>query len=146
MITPSTTGRYRLQSDHLEAINVVMEGLIARLQVLHRNAHPPLVVNFIDPAPRAMVSSVGNYIEQHFKFRKALAELKQMLATRTQQFRVGEKRLLARFKDKTPSPLQNLDDFLYANYSKVCRVVDSRGVCVCTRYPPITALLVSPRS
>ena len=42
-----------------------------------------------------------------------------MLDQRAQQFRVIQKRLLTRFKDKTPSPLAHLDTLLDGTYKQV---------------------------
>ena len=41
--------------------------------------------------------------------RHELAHLNDELAKRAQQFRVIEKRLLVRLKDRNPAPLQNLE-------------------------------------
>ena len=42
-----------------------------------------------------------------------------MLAQRSQQFRAIQRRLLTRFKDKTPAPLANLDTLLDGTYRQV---------------------------
>ena len=42
-----------------------------------------------------------------------------MLAQRAQQFRSIQRRLLTRFKDKTPAPLSNLDTLLDGTYRQV---------------------------
>ena len=49
------------------------------------------------------------------------AKFKELLAQRATQFRVIQRRLLARFKDKTPSPLNNLDTLLDGTYRQVGR-------------------------
>ena len=41
------------------------------------------------------------------------------LSERSAQFRSIERRLLTRFKDKTPTPLTNLDTLLEATYRQV---------------------------
>lgn len=43
-----------------------------------------------------------------------------MLNQRASQFRAIQRRLLTRFKDKTPSPLANLDTLLEGTYRQVC--------------------------
>ena len=55
-------------------------------------------------------------IDQHFSIRKESAKLRKMMETRTIQFRMIQKRLLNRFKDKNPSPLNNLDFLLNHTY------------------------------
>lgn len=42
-----------------------------------------------------------------------------MLNQRASQFRAIQRRLLTRFKDKTPSPLANLDTLLEGTYRQV---------------------------
>jgi Bardet-Biedl syndrome 9 protein len=42
-----------------------------------------------------------------------------MLSQRSAQFRSIQRRLLTRFKDKTPAPLQNLDTLLEGTYRQV---------------------------
>lgn len=44
---------------------------------------------------------------------------KEVLEQRAQQFRMIQKRLLTKFKDKTPSPLQNLDTLLEGTFRQV---------------------------
>ena len=44
---------------------------------------------------------------------------RELLAQRAQQFRAIERRLLTRFKDKTPAPLANLDTLLDGTYRQV---------------------------
>jgi Bardet-Biedl syndrome 9 protein len=47
------------------------------------------------------------------------AFFQQQLSERSAQFRSIERRLLTRFKDKTPTPLTNLDTLLEATYRQV---------------------------
>ena len=44
-----------------------------------------------------------------------------MLEERASQFRAIQRRLLTRFKDKTPAPLANLDTLLNGTYTQVSR-------------------------
>ena len=45
-----------------------------------------------------------------------LLSLQEQLSQRTMQFRSIERRLLSRFKDKTPTALTNLDTLLEGTY------------------------------
>jgi len=58
-------------------------------------------------------------IDSHFNVRLAMENYKDLLQQRAHQFRVIQKRLLTRFKDKTPSPLQHLDTLLEGTYKQV---------------------------
>jgi Bardet-Biedl syndrome 9 protein len=50
--------------------------------------------------------------------------LKEELGQRTTQFRVIQRRLLAKFKDKTPTPLTNLDMLLKEVYHQILASAD----------------------
>jgi Bardet-Biedl syndrome 9 protein len=50
--------------------------------------------------------------------------LKEELGQRTTQFRVIQRRLLAKFKDKTPTPLTNLDMLLKETYHQILASAD----------------------
>jgi Bardet-Biedl syndrome 9 protein len=54
-----------------------------------------------------------------FQCRIQDASLMQMLEERANQYRVIQKRILTRFKDKTPASLQNLDALLDSSYVQV---------------------------
>ena len=51
--------------------------------------------------------------------------MKEMLAQRASQFRAIQRRLLTRFKDKTPAPLQNLDTLMEGTYRQLLHLADS---------------------
>lgn len=46
-------------------------------------------------------------------------KLEELLSERAVQFRAIQRRLLTRFKDKTPAPLQHLDTLLDGTYKQV---------------------------
>lgn len=50
------------------------------------------------------------------------AKYRELLAQRAQQFRAIQRRLLTRFKDKTPAPLANLDTLLDGTYRQVIKL------------------------
>jgi len=53
---------------------------------------------------------------EHFGIRQEIQKLKKELEHVTYQYRAIQKRLLNRFKDKNPSPLNNLDFLLTHTY------------------------------
>lgn len=59
-------------------------------------------------------------IDNHFQQRLCLKNYEDLLTQRRQQFRVIQKRLLTRFKDKTPSPLSHIDTLLDGTFKQVC--------------------------
>lgn len=48
-----------------------------------------------------------------------------MLAQRASQFRAIQRRLLTRFKDRTPAPLQNLDTLLEGTYRQLIHLAET---------------------
>ena len=57
------------------------------------------------------------YLQQ----RRNQTKYRELLAQRAQQFRTIQRRLLTRFKDKTPAPLANLDTLLDGTYRQVIK-------------------------
>jgi len=66
-------------------------------------------INFEEQLPLA---DYFRLIDEHFEHRLLLNKMQEDLDGRAKQFRVVQKRLLTRFKDKNPSPLQHLDTLL----------------------------------
>ena len=58
------------------------------------------------------------YLQQ----RRNQTKYRELLAQRAQQFRTIQRRLLTRFKDKTPAPLANLDTLLDGTYRQVTKL------------------------
>ena len=57
-------------------------------------------------------------------YRSKLNDARTKLAHSTAQLRAIERRLLARFKDKTPTPLTNLDTLMEGTYRHVLEATD----------------------
>jgi len=80
----------------------------------------PLLISYPDtPLPW---QEYFQAIDDHFKARQALAQSQQVLSERAHQFRSIQKRLLVRFKDRNPSPLQNLDKLFEATYKQMLSI------------------------
>lgn len=79
-------------------------------------------------AERLPLKELDTAIDAHFDCRMQLKRLRQGLDDSTLQFRMIQKRLLNRFKDKNPSPLNNLDFLLthtYGNIIEMSNKIDS---------------------
>ena len=61
-------------------------------------------------------------LQQH---RLNAEHCKEMLSQRASQFRAIQRRLLTRFKDKTPAPLQNLDTLLEGTYRQLLHLAET---------------------
>mmetsp|Transcript_25283 Transcript_25283/g.64255 ORF Transcript_25283/g.64255 Transcript_25283/m.64255 type:complete len:826 (-) Transcript_25283:98-2575(-) len=112
VLLSKNAGRYRIQSGSFEPMWQVAHELQQRL----RKALPGVNVSFNEPLP---LQEYFELIDVHFAARQELAETQAALEQRAQQFRVVQKRLLVRFKDKNPAPLANLDLLLGGTYEQL---------------------------
>ena len=111
LLSSKTSQRYRLQSDDLPALWPLTREIEARLQRMHGGSG--LQCSYSASLP---MHEYFSEIEAHFHKRERQKQLCDQLAQRTTQFRSIERRLLARFKDKTPTTLTNLDTLLEGTY------------------------------
>ena len=108
-----------MQSDDLPALWPLTREIEARLQRMHSRAGADnggdgsLQCSYSASLP---MHEYFSEIEAHFHKRERQKQLCDQLAQRTTQFRSIERRLLARFKDKTPTTLTNLDTLLEGTY------------------------------
>ena len=78
-----------------------------------------LTQNMQSLSPQLGRSILFMIVNVSLQCRQDDAQLRQMLEERAAQFRAIQKRLLTRFKDKTPAPLANLDTLLNGTYTQV---------------------------
>ncbi|KFM77230.1 Protein PTHB1, partial [Stegodyphus mimosarum] len=64
-------------------------------------------------------------IQDHFMNRQVIQEVEELIAHRSVQFRVVQKRLLTKLKDSTPTPLNNLDTLLEATHRQIMSVTET---------------------
>jgi len=112
ILLSKNAGRYRLQSGSFEALWLLASELRRRLI----SALPGVEVSFNEPLP---LQEYFDLIDTHFAHRLALVAQHKDLEARAQQFRVVQKRLLVRFKDRNPSPLSNLDLLLSGTFDQL---------------------------
>ncbi|KAG9403741.1 hypothetical protein AC1031_005229 [Aphanomyces cochlioides] len=126
ILVSKNAGRYRIQATELDALWMVANELVDRLQLLHLQQTqnddseaappPPLQIQYQEPLPLADFFAA---IDEHFALRKEQLELAAELNDRAHQFRVIQKRLLVRYKDRTPAPLNCLDVLLHGTYGQL---------------------------
>lgn len=103
-INPSKVGnKIQIAGSDFSVLGLIAEELNYRLQQVSCS----LAYNDIPP-----ISFLLSSIDIHFKCRKAQAESEAELTKLMEQFIAVEKRLLTRFKDKSPAPINNLDYLL----------------------------------
>lgn len=140
ILVSKTAGRYRVQSDCLPAVLCIIAELDRRLSqriyqiqnptsdatggrkpVSHSNLQP--VVSCADNLP---LDEYFALISIHFSTRQRLQDYLSQLNDGAHQFRMIEKRLLVRFKDRNPTALGGLDVLMKESYRKLL----SLGMCV----------------
>ncbi|XP_013408659.2 protein PTHB1-like, partial [Lingula anatina] len=117
MLASKTSQRYRLQSDVFQAMWIMTNELVKRLEkyFMARRA-TDFQCSFSGTMPLAEYFDV---VDHHFEVRLKDLQMKEVLGQRAAQFRAIQRRLLTKFKDKTPSPLANLDTLLDGTYRQV---------------------------
>lgn len=132
VLVSKNAGRYRIQSSELEALWLVASELVERIKLyFHRQEqveadskhvsddYEPgnsVEVYYQEPLPLA---DFFGAIDAHFTLRKEKMELNAELNDRAHQFRIIQKRLLVRFKDRNPSGISCLDVLLHGTYDQI---------------------------
>ena len=108
VLSSKTSQRYRLQSEDLAAIWTITEVVKQRLEEKFRrgDGSTELECSYTSSLP---IQEFFTEIDAHWAARQAVVQAEAVLAQRMSQFRAIQRRLLTRFKDKTPTPLTNLD-------------------------------------
>ncbi|XP_059829564.1 protein PTHB1 isoform X1 [Hypanus sabinus] len=122
-LASKTSSRYRVQCDQFEDLWLITKGLIQRLEEIFSNEeHKDFVCTFSGPIP---LQEYFQLIDRHFELRLNAEKYKELLSQRALQYRAIQRRLLTHFKDKTPSPLHNLDTLLDGTYQQIIALADA---------------------
>ncbi|XP_066210488.1 protein PTHB1 isoform X1 [Saccopteryx leptura] len=123
LLASKTSQRYRIQSEQFEDLWLITNELIIRLQEhFEKQGIKDFACSFSGPMP---LQEYFELIDHHFELRVNGENLEELLAERAVQFRAIQRRLLTRFKDKTPAPLQHLDSLLDGTYKQVIALADA---------------------
>uniref|UniRef100_A0A8C2UMS9 Bardet-Biedl syndrome 9 n=1 Tax=Chinchilla lanigera TaxID=34839 RepID=A0A8C2UMS9_CHILA len=116
LLASKTSQRYRIQSEQFEDLWLITNELILRLQeYFEKQGIKDFACSFSGFIP---LQEYFELIDHHFELRLNGQKLEELLSQRAVQFRAIERRLLTRFKDKTPAPLQHLDTLLDGTYKQ----------------------------
>lgn len=129
ILVSKNAGRYRIQANELEALWMVSNELVARLKAYfdarshdaeskdsENESASGFEVFYQEPLPLA---DFFGTIDTHFALRKEKLELSAELNDRAHQFRVIQKRLLVRYKDRNPAAINCLDVLLHGTYDQL---------------------------
>uniref|UniRef100_A0A4W4FMA1 Bardet-Biedl syndrome 9 n=1 Tax=Electrophorus electricus TaxID=8005 RepID=A0A4W4FMA1_ELEEL len=115
--------RYRIQSETFEDIWLVAKELVQRLnQHFTKLGVKDFHSSFSGPIP---LPEYFDIMDHHFELRLTAGRYEDLLSERAVQFRAVQRRLLTRFKDKTPAPLHNLDTLMEGTYRQVMALADT---------------------
>ncbi|EOB05416.1 Protein PTHB1, partial [Anas platyrhynchos] len=117
LLASKTSQRYRIQSDQLEDLWLITKELTLRLEEHFKKQNcKDFACTFSGSIP---LQEYFELIDRHFELRLNAEKFRELLSERAVQFRAIERRLLTRFKDKTPAPLQHLDTLLEGTFREV---------------------------
>ncbi|XP_055660111.1 protein PTHB1 isoform X5 [Falco peregrinus] len=123
LLASKTSQRYRIQSDQLEDLWLITKQLKLRLEEHFKKQNcKDFACTFSGSIP---LQEYFELIDQHFELRLNAEKFRELLSERAVQFRAIERRLLTRFKDKTPAPLQHLDTLLEGTFREVIALADA---------------------
>ncbi|NXI62672.1 PTHB1 protein, partial [Anseranas semipalmata] len=123
LLASKTSQRYRIQSDQLEDLWLITKELMLRLEEHFKKQNSKdFACTFSGSIP---LQEYFELIDRHFELRLNAEKFRELLSERAVQFRVIERRLLTRFKDKAPAPLQHLDTLLEGTFREVIALADA---------------------
>uniref|UniRef100_A0A4W5RT64 Bardet-Biedl syndrome 9 n=1 Tax=Hucho hucho TaxID=62062 RepID=A0A4W5RT64_9TELE len=123
VMASKTSQRYRIQSESFEDIWLVAKELVQRFdRHFVKQGVKDFRNSFAGPIPLAEYFET---VDHHFELRVSAEKYQDLLSERAVQFRAIQRRLLTRFKDKTPAPLQNLDTLMEGTYRQVIALADA---------------------
>ncbi|KAK3930621.1 Protein PTHB1 [Frankliniella fusca] len=118
VIAAKTSTRYRLQSDSILPLALLVKHLIFRLERILKSVEPKASIKVTSSSPLPL-DHLFSAIDSHLTCRKHVADLKEELGQLSVQFRAIERRLLTKMKDKKPAPLNQLDTLLNATQVEI---------------------------
>jgi Bardet-Biedl syndrome 9 protein len=112
VLASKSGARLRLQASSPSTLPPLLAALLERLEEhCSRDGEAQLRVSLIDPLPLAHVNAA---IDAHLAARHTLTRAEAGLNDRSHEVRLVIKRLLVRFKDRSPAPLGGMDALLEA--------------------------------
>jgi len=128
ILVSKNSGRYRIQSSSFEGLWLLADELVRRLVAYHSQPQQQVAgeeafaVLYAEPLP---LQEYFELIDDHLRCRAELDASQEQLAARAQQFRVVEKRLLVRLKDRNPAPMANLELLFEGTYQQLLQLADT---------------------
>lgn len=118
VLISKNAGKFRIQSSSFDALGYIVQELVKRINIVYSD---DVKIDLQDSIP---LHELFISIDDHFELREKIFKGKQKLEDRSYQFRIVEKRLINRFKDKNPTPLNNLDFLLNQTYQDMMNIAN----------------------
>lgn len=118
--TAKSSNRYRLQSESFECLWLLTQEFFLRLSSYFKS-QKDFSIAYQEALP---IEEYKQIIDKHLQLRIYSDRYKEMLEQCCVQFRAIQKRILNKFKDKTPTSLDNLDAILEATYRQITTLAD----------------------
>jgi Bardet-Biedl syndrome 9 protein len=112
VLVSKNAGKYRIQGSSFHSLWMLTKIVIKRLKTYFGD-DDSFFVSFSDVLP---LKDFFDVVEKHFAVRRHLVEIENSLNDHSQQFRSIQKRLLLRYKDKSPPSLNHLQVLLQNTY------------------------------
>ncbi|XP_066998294.2 protein PTHB1 isoform X1 [Anabrus simplex] len=119
-MSAKTSQRYRLQSNGVVSVYMLASQLVQRLQK-HFSKTKDFHISYSSAVP---VQELFTLLDTHLACRIESLMLQEELSQRATQFRMIQRRLLIKFKDKTPTPITNLNILLKDTYELILATAD----------------------
>ena len=119
LLISKNAGKYRIQSGSLECLYLLTKEIARRVKECSSALHSdgaPIKIEFTENLP---FYPYFDLIDEHFKHRKGLQIYYEQLDKLAHQFRVIQKRLLVRYKDKNPTSINGLDILHESTYEEI---------------------------
>ncbi|KRT83422.1 hypothetical protein AMK59_4143, partial [Oryctes borbonicus] len=110
--------RYRLQSDDIICLNLLVQEVTRRLKNNVNNAN--ITISYTSQLP---ITDFLTYVKEHFETNQKVTNLQNELNVLSSQYRQIQKRLVVKFKQRNPTPLGNLDILLQTTYEDIINAI-----------------------
>ena len=118
----SGSSRYRIQSETFDSLYLITDEFVKRLNAHYTKQSQTIEIYHKESLP---LYDFREIIDKHLQSRQHLDRYKEMLEQTCVQFRAIQKRLLTKFKDKSPTSLENMDALLEATYKQILSLSES---------------------
>ncbi|XP_076329618.1 protein PTHB1-like [Tachypleus tridentatus] len=123
VLASKTSQRYRLQSDSFPALWLLISELMKRLnRHFKRGSGSDVKLSYSSNIP---LQEYFEVIKEHLECRYSLQKSQELLGQQAAQYRAVQKRLLTKMKDKTPTPLNNIDSLLEATHRQILSLTET---------------------